>query len=262
MPEGDAIMAETKIQSTPIRPTDDEARALARRLVRSARYGALAVAEPGTGHPLASRVATATDMDGAPLVLVSTLAAHTGALLADPRCAILLGEPGKGDPLAHPRITVAARALKIERDGAAHARARRRYLGRHPKAELYVDFPDFAFFKLVPQRASLNGGFGKAYELGADDLVIAPERLAELADAEAGAVAHMNDDHADAIALYATRLCKATAKGTWSISALDPFGVDLVNGDHVERLEFDGFVADRQTMREELVRLAKLAREG
>ena len=69
-------------------------------------------------------------------------------------------------------------------------------------------------------------------------------------------------DHGDAIALYATVLCKAEAKGTWSLSALDPHGVDLVNGDLVERVEFDTLVTDRATMRAELVRLAKVAREG
>ncbi|TIX34331.1 MAG: HugZ family protein, partial [Mesorhizobium sp.] len=89
-----------------IRETDAEAIRLAKTLIRSARFGALAVIEPGTGSPLASRVGVATDLDGAPLILVSMLSAHTGAILADPRCSLLVGEPGKGDPLAHPRLTL------------------------------------------------------------------------------------------------------------------------------------------------------------
>src|SRR5689334_17624426 len=97
-----------------IRETDAEAVRLAKTLIRTARYGALAVLEPNTGSPLASRVGVATDADGTPLILVSQLSAHTGAILADPRCSLLVGETGKGDPLAHPRITLVCRAVKLE----------------------------------------------------------------------------------------------------------------------------------------------------
>ncbi|TIT59285.1 MAG: HugZ family protein, partial [Mesorhizobium sp.] len=79
-----------------IRETDAAAVRLAKTLIRGARFGALAVIDPETGAPLASRVGVATDSDGAPLILVSMLSAHTGALLADPRCSLLVGEPGKG----------------------------------------------------------------------------------------------------------------------------------------------------------------------
>ncbi|RVB60512.1 HugZ family protein, partial [Mesorhizobium sp. M7A.F.Ca.CA.002.03.2.1] len=51
-----------------IRETDAEAIRLAKTLLRSARFGALAVIEPQTGSPLASRVGVATDIDGAPLI--------------------------------------------------------------------------------------------------------------------------------------------------------------------------------------------------
>jgi len=74
-----------------LQTVDDKARALARRLLGESRFGALAVLEPGTGHPLASRTAVAPDVDGAPLMLMSGLAAHTAALAADPRCSLLLG---------------------------------------------------------------------------------------------------------------------------------------------------------------------------
>jgi putative heme iron utilization protein len=155
----------------PVRPADDEARALARRLLDSARHGALATLEPGTGHPLASRSAVALDADGAPLLLLSALSAHFGALEADPRCSLLLGEPGAGDPLAHPRLTVAGVARRLGRDGPDAARVRARWLAAHPKAALYVDFADFAFWRLEPQRGSLNGGFGRAFRLGREDLL-------------------------------------------------------------------------------------------
>jgi heme iron utilization protein len=158
----------------PVRPADDDAREAARRLLGGARHGALAVLEPGTGHPLASRAAVALDADGAPLMLLSALSAHFGALEADARCALLVGEPGAGDPLAHPRLTVIGTARRLGRDGPDAARVRARWLAAHPKAALYVDFADFAFWRLEPERGSLNGGFGRAYRLGPADLLAAP----------------------------------------------------------------------------------------
>lgn len=156
-----------------IRETDAAAIRQARTLVRSARFGALAVLEPETGIPLASRVGVATDIDGTPLILISMLSAHTRALLADPRCSLLVGEPGKGDALAHPRITLICRAQKLEHDTTENERARRRYLNRNPKGKLYAGLGDFFFFRLELERASLNAGFGKAYLLQRDDLIVA-----------------------------------------------------------------------------------------
>ncbi|MEO1114853.1 MAG: hypothetical protein AAFY05_21075 [Pseudomonadota bacterium] len=52
---------------SPIRETDDPSRRMAKDLIRKARFGALAAIEAGTGHPLASRVALATDLDGTPI---------------------------------------------------------------------------------------------------------------------------------------------------------------------------------------------------
>ncbi|UIY28422.1 pyridoxamine 5'-phosphate oxidase family protein [Neorhizobium galegae] len=155
-----------------LRDTDDDARRLARALVRGARYMALAVLDPETGFPSASRALAGTDVDGVPVILVSSLSGHTKGLVADPRCSLLAGEPGKGDPLAHPRITVQCLAEGVVRDTPEHARVRQRFLDRHPKAALYADFGDFRFFRITPQAASLNGGFGRAYLLTGSDLVI------------------------------------------------------------------------------------------
>lgn len=150
--------------TSPIRPTTDEARALARRLLADARHGALAVLDPASGAPLVSRVAVGHHA-GEPLILVSSLAAHARALGADPRCSLLLGEPGRGDPLAHPRLTLLARAEATDK-----AALRAAWLVDHPKSTLYYDFADFALLRLRVGEAHLNGGFGQAFRLGPDDL--------------------------------------------------------------------------------------------
>ena len=151
----------------PIRPADDDARALARQLMTGAKTAALAVLTPEARTPFVTRIAMATAPGGALLTLVSSLSAHTTALRADPACALLLGEPGeKGDPLTHPRLTIEAIARPLEKSGALVSL----WLAHHPKAKLYADFADFRFFHFAPTAAHLNGGFGKAYRLSPDDL--------------------------------------------------------------------------------------------
>ena len=170
---------------------------LSRMLLRSIRSGALATLDP-EGRPFASLVTIATDQDGTPLMLLSRLSAHTRNLLADPRCSLLFSQGGKGDPLAHPRLTIVGRAVET-----GEMRARERFLARHPKAKLYADFPDFSFFALAPEAGHLNGGFAKAATLTRDELLLDLTGAEAVVAGERGAVEHMNADHADALALYA-----------------------------------------------------------
>ncbi|PTW50898.1 MULTISPECIES: HugZ family protein [Rhodovulum] len=152
----------------PFRPADDDARALARKLIAEARYGALAVLREGA--PFVTRIALAPGPDGLPVTLISDLAPHTAALRALPDCSLLVGEPGpKGDPLTHPRLTLQARAVFATRP-ADRIALRDHYLDHQPKAQLYADFADFHFVRLVPHSGHLNGGFGQAFRLTAEDL--------------------------------------------------------------------------------------------
>ncbi|MBL4646647.1 MAG: pyridoxamine 5'-phosphate oxidase family protein [Rhizobiales bacterium] len=157
-------------EKSPIRPTNDEARQLGKQLMQDARFAALATFEPDSEFPVVSRIAFALDDNGLPVSLISTLALHTKALLKNPLCSLLVGEPKKGDPLAHPRITLQARAQQIDKSGEEYVALRAHYLEIHPKSKLYVDFGDFFFFRFAVQSAYLNGGFGKAFILKPEDL--------------------------------------------------------------------------------------------
>ncbi|ANK73338.1 MULTISPECIES: HugZ family protein [Ensifer] len=232
-----------------LRDTDNEARTLARTLLRGARSASLAAIEPESGgFPFVSRVLVGMDVDGVPVILISKLSTHTQALLADARASLLTGEPGKGDPLAHPRLTVQCTAEQVARDSEAHTRIRERFVRRHPKSKLYVDFPDFGFFRLSPLRASLNGGFGRAYVLTAEDLLIDTPAIASLAAMEANAIDHMNTDHSDAVQRYAVKLCKAP-EGNWKVVGIDAAGLDLADGDQLKRLEFPTPIEDSSNLR-------------
>ena len=208
-------------------PADFDPVALSRTLLRATRAGTLATLDRNTGHPFASLVNVATDADGSPLILVSRLSTHTANLEVDGRASILLAETGKGDPLAHPRLTVLGTMARVERDSPEDARVRRRFLARHPKSELYAGFGDFSFWRMAVASAHLNGGFARAADLTAADVLTDLAGRRRPVAAEDGAVAHMNADHAEAVRLYAVKLLGAR-DGAWRVTGIDPDGLDLM----------------------------------
>ena len=238
---------------------DFDPKAVAKELLRATRSGSLATIDRNTGHPFASLVNVATDFDGAPLILVSRLSTHTANLEKDGRAALLLASAGKGDPLAHPRLTLIGSFIRVARDHGDEARVRRRFLARHPKSELYAGFGDFSFWRLDAVSAHLNGGFARAADLKAADVLTDISGAENLMEAEAGAVAHMNDDHADALRLYATKLLGAE-DGPWRLTGLDPDGLDLARGDATVRLPFAERVTTAEQLRNVVVDLARKAR--
>ncbi len=237
-----------------LQPVDEEARRLAKSLLRKARYAALAVLDPSDGSPAVSRTIVATTMEGRLIFLISRLSQHFAALEADPRASMLIGKPGKGDPLAHARMTLIGRATRIA-DQETRRSIRHRFLARHPKSELYVDFSDFAFWTLDPDRISLNGGFGKAFELQPGDVLTNLDGISDLIDLEEGAVAHMNEDHRGAIDKYARSVGQRDTG--WKLASLDPEGLDLVRADVTARVWFDKPLASVGDLRPTLVKLAQ-----
>lgn len=249
-------MADERVSSDGAR-----ARAVLRRAVTAVLATRL---QPRDGHesaalagwPYASLVLTAAAMDGTPLLLLSELAQHTMDVRADDRVALAVTGPADdaagGDPLADARASLLGRLLP-DPDGAD------RFLARHPRSREYAGFADFGFWRLSVEHVHLVAGFGRiAWLDGAAYRLDQP--VAGLAAAEAGIVSHMNADHADAIALYATRLC-GRPPGEWRMTACDPEGIDLSCADGGRaRLDFDRPVADAAAARDALVGLVRRAR--
>jgi putative heme iron utilization protein len=225
----------------------------AKRLLREAGEGALATLSPG-GAPYASLVTVATAMDGAPILLLSRLARHTANVGVDPRVSLLLEGERKRDPLEGARISLAGTLARID-DPAV----RRRFLARHPSAGAYAGFSDFGFWRMEVSGAHLVAGFGRIADLNKDDLLTDIGGAEALSAAEESAVAHMNEDHRDAIALYATKLLGEEA-GNWRIVSLDPEGCDLMQDERTRRLEFPQRVTEAGALRQVLVRLAQEVR--
>ncbi len=208
-----------------------------------------------SGHPYASLVLTATEPDGTPLFLISRLALHTKNLAGDARASLLIDGTGTdADPMAGARVTLIG---EVRPTGSATAR--RRFLARHPAAAGYADFPDFFFYAFDIASAHFIGGFGRIVDLKRDELLIDVAGAEALIEREADIVMHMNEDHADAIELYATRLLGA-APGAWRMTGIDPEGCDLVLGSRALRLPFETRITNAEEARRELVRLVGVAR--
>ena len=87
------------------------------------------------------------------------------------------------------------------------------------------------------------------------------EGARDLIEAEPGIVEHMNEDHADAIELYATALADASP-GPWRMVGIDPEGFDIVSEGTARRVLFAQPITTPAEARTELVRLAAEARAG
>jgi heme iron utilization protein len=131
-------------------------------LMSGATHATLGTLDAG-GAPFTSLVALARDEDMAPLIITSHLSSHTGHLEADPRVSLLISSIGKGDPLAHARLTLTGLAVAAKPGEAEYERIRPLYIAQNPKAALYVQLPGFWFWRIAPERVFLNGGFGKAW---------------------------------------------------------------------------------------------------
>ena len=257
--------------------TDDESRdaasdegAVARGLVRGAATASLATlvaldtakarAGISAGWPYASLVLVATDHDGAPLLLLSSLAEHTRALAEDSRCTLLFdGTRGHEDPLTGARLSLLGRAERSTDPGH-----KARFLARHRAARQYADFGDFSMFVVRSESAHLVAGFGQIAWLEPTALVPGgatgvPQGEGDLREAEPRIVAHMNADHADALDSCAAHLLGLAGAG-WEMIGIDPEGFDLWGAGQIARLAFESPVFSAADARRALVDLASKAR--
>jgi len=236
--------------NTPADPDKVHAQAVAdaKRLMRLAQTGALATLEADGGGPLTTLVGVASDFDGAPLFLMSTLSRHTRNLARDPRASLLLaGARERGDPLNHPRVTLSGR---VELSPGGHAKSR--YLRRNRKAALYAGFADFGMFRLRVESVHFNGGFGRAAPLAPADVLASRAGEAALTEAEERLIAEAN---AFGEAVIARLAGHRASRLRWRAVGIDGEGLDLAAGGRVARVQFRLPAADPATWRARLEEL-------
>ena len=234
-----------------------------RTLAERARSATLStIAREPAGYPYGSLVTVAIDEAGRPLLLLSTLAEHTTNLLAAPQASVLLTEPlGTHDqPLALGRVTLLGPCTAVgpEEEPAV----REAFLRQQPSASYYVDFQDFAFYRLEPTALRYVGGFGRMSWVSPEDY-----RRAEpdpLADAASAILAHMNGDHADAVVAYARGLAGIADASAATMTGVDRYGFELAAvtaaGPRTARLAFDAPVRTTDEVRRAMIDMVKRAR--
>ncbi len=234
-----------------------------RTLVLRARSATLcSIARDPSGYPYGSLVTVAIDGQGRPLFLLSTLAEHTGNVVAHPESSALLTEPleSHSEPLALGRVTILGPTTKVPEE--ERPAVRETFLAQQPRATYYVDFGDFAFYRLEPVALRYVGGFGRMSWVTADDYRVAePDPLAPFAS---GILGHMNEDHASAVLGYATGLAGIPDATSATLTAVDRYGFELAAvtpaGPRAGRVAFDAPVTTSDEVRKAMIALVARVR--
>jgi putative heme iron utilization protein len=247
-------------ESPPREPSHAER---SRTLVAYARRGALCtIATDPSGYPYGSVASYGLDDDGNPLLFVSLMAEHTQNALHDPRASLLVTEPvpDGADPLASGRVTLLGDIAAVSDD--ERPLARDRYLEANPASEYYIEFGDFAFYRLNVQSIRYVGGYGRMSWV--EPAQYARAEPDPLVDAAAGIIEHMNADHADAQVLFCRYFAGRDDTTAASMSAVDRYGFEMIAvsdaGRAAVRLAFSEECTTGEEVRAAMVAMVREAR--
>lgn len=233
----------------------------ARTLVAATNVATLATVT-ADGGPWASLVAYGVLDDGSPVLSLSYLAEHARNLANDARASLLVAQVDlPRDPLAAGRVTLAGTAERVT-DPARLAVVRPAYVAAVRAGEAYVDFSDFAFWVVRVERVRWVGGYGRMDSAAGGDYSAA---TADPVALQAGsAVAHLNDDHADALLVIAQALGGYADATVARCTGLDRRGIDLAvqtpRGRAGTRVAFGEVLAESSQLRAATVELTRRAR--
>lgn len=228
----------------------------ARELLLSAYQGVLSThSQDMPGYPFGSVAPYCLEASGQPLLLISELAQHTKNLRADPRCSFIVIAEG-ADIQAGARLTLVGECQPLPADEVDAAAER--YYRYFPESRDFHKTHDFHFFRLSAVRCRFIGGFGRIHWLEA---VAVLQANPFSADAEAGIVSHMNDDHASALQHYCVQAGIIPGAGMTPVMAgIDAEGLHLRLGARIVRLGFAAPVTTPLAARETLVAMARSGR--
>ncbi len=120
------------------------------------------------GFPFATEVSFVTDERHCPVLLISRMAEHTYNLMADSRACISVARTIGAGEIA--RAALVGKIAEFEPPPLLLARYRR----FRPEAERFLQFGDFRFYRIEPQRIRVVGGFAQAGWLEGKQLIEAP----------------------------------------------------------------------------------------
>jgi hypothetical protein len=196
----------------------------ARTLAHLGRIGSLStLSRKQPGFPFGSVMPYSLDAEGRPIFLISTMAMHTQNLKADPRASLLVNQSnGEGDPLGASRVTLLGNVSTVAE--AERVQARELYLERYANSKYWVDYEDFAFYRMKVVDVYYVGGFGVMGWVAATEYGGA--QADPLADAMAGIMEHMNADHKDSLVLLARKFAGIEAEEA-TMTSVDRLGFQV-----------------------------------
>jgi len=153
----------------------DDLASQARELLHRQQQGVLStISVHRPGYPFGSLTPYALSPTGAPLIVISALAAHTQNLVADGRASLFIAAGDEsGDPQAGTRISLLGRFAPVATDAVAEARAR--YAARLPRAAANSQTPDFQIWEMTVEAVRLVAGFGKIGWLDGGEILAPPD---------------------------------------------------------------------------------------
>ncbi|WP_313612735.1 HugZ family protein [Agrobacterium sp.] len=211
-----------------------EAVRVAKSVLHTCRFAALATIDPLSGYPYTTVTNIAIEPDGTPFFFAARLTLHARNIEADNRISLTLAPFGKGDALTEPRLTLVGQAVLIGPEEMETAKAA--YLARYPKSKLYLALPDTLLFRLKVEGVQINGGPARnASNITPSDIRTELSGAEDLVSAARDEISRLN-----AIKGEASRLATLAGKkaGTWKITSIDPDGIDLAASSDLARLWF------------------------
>jgi putative heme iron utilization protein len=109
------------------------------------------------GYPYGSLAPYALDASGSPVFFLSGLAVHTRNLIAKAKASLLVSD----DDISGSRVNLFGDVVEVPSEEAEARELRRIYLAAHPESEQWIDFGDFAFYRMMITNIYWVGGFGE-----------------------------------------------------------------------------------------------------
>ncbi|MCA8948508.1 MAG: DUF2470 domain-containing protein [Planctomycetes bacterium] len=228
-----------------------------RALLRAVESGVLSTMSTELpGYPFGSVTPFVTTHDGHVAFYVSGIAQHTANMAADPKACLTVLQPGDGGAhgaQALARCTLVGDAAPVSADRLDEVRAR--YETFFPASRGYAATHDFAYWWLRPVRVRYIGGFGRIAWIERDEWLLP---LPEWRDEERAILAHMNGDHAAAVADIARHGAGLIATDA-ELIALDPEGCHLRAGGRIAWVPFGAHCNTTAAVRDAMIALARTA---
>jgi len=149
---------------------DAESREILSDIVRTSRTAALGTLRDGA--PLVSMVLYATSHDFTSFYFhISRLALHTQALLHDPRAALMIAGTDRDDrdPQTIPRVSLQGTVHEVPATDAGYDRIKSLYLAKNLQSAFNFELGDFGLFHFEADTARYVAGFGRIFDLTAED---------------------------------------------------------------------------------------------